>query len=106
MIQILKSRSTGQLDGFKKKKKTYLYAEYKRLALDLKTHRLKMKGQKQKFHVNIMKRKLGQQYFYKIDFKIKTINKRHTRALHNHKGVNPTRQCNIFEYLYIQHRSN
>lgn len=43
-----------------------------------------------------MKRKLGQQYFYKIDFKIKTINKRHTKALHNHKGVNPTRQCNIF----------
>ena len=38
MIQILQSRSKGQLDGFKKKKQnTYLYAKYKRLALDLKT---------------------------------------------------------------------
>lgn len=43
MIQILKSKKHRILDGLKKKK-TYLYAKYKRLALDLKESQAENEG--------------------------------------------------------------
>ena len=48
------------------KKKTHLYAAYKRHTSELKTHRLKVRGQKKIFYATETTRKWGQQYSYQI----------------------------------------
>ena len=57
------------------KKKTHIYAVYKRLTSDLGTHRLKVRGWKKIFHPNGNQKKAGVAILIsdKIDFKIKTI---------------------------------
>ena len=63
-------------EWIKKKNEIYLYAAYKRLTLDLKTHRLKVKEWKKIFHANVREKKIGTFLILdKIDFKTKIISK-------------------------------
>ena len=54
---MLQSKDTEWLIGYKNK--THLYAAYKRLTLELKIHRLKVRGWKTIFHANGNQKKAG-----------------------------------------------
>ena len=71
------------------------------------TYRLKVRGWRKIFHAHGNQKKTGVAILIsdKIDFKIKTINKRQGRTLHNDQGINPRRRYNNYKYLCTQHRS-
>ena len=66
-------KDTDWLNGYKKK--THIYAVYKKPTSDLKTHRLKLRGWKNVFHANRKQKKAEVAILIsdKIDFKIKKI---------------------------------
>ena len=68
-----------------KKKKTHIYAVYKKPTSDLKTHKLKVRGWKNTFHAKGKQNKAGVTIFIsdKIDLKIKKI------IRDNDQGINP-----------------
>ena len=70
------------------------------------TYRLKVMGQKKRFHANGNEKKAGVAILIseKIDFKIDYY-KRQRRALHNDQGINPRRSYNNCKYLCTQHRA-
>ena len=70
---MLQPKDTDWLNGYKNK--THIYAVYKKLTSDLKTHRLKVKGWKNIFHENGKQKKAGVAVLIsdKIDLKIKKI---------------------------------
>ena len=74
------------LDGYKNK--IHIFAAHKRLTSALKTHRLKMREWKKIFHANGNQKKAWVAILIKdkIDFKIKTLNKRKSRTYD--QGVN------------------
>ena len=57
------------------KNNTHLYVAYKKLSSDVRTHRLKVKGQKKIFSANGTQMKAGVSVLISdnIDFKIKTV---------------------------------
>ena len=71
------------------------------------TYRLKVKGLKKIFHANGNQKKAGIAIIIsdKIDFKIKTVNKRKGGTLHNDQRINPKRGYNNYKHLCTQHRS-
>ena len=70
---MLQPEDTDWLNGYKKK--THIYAVYKKPTSDLKTHRLKLRGWKNVFHANRKQKKAEVAILIsdKIDFKIKKI---------------------------------
>ena len=50
MDEMLQPKDTDWLNGYKNK--THIYEDYKKPISDLKTHRLKVQGWKNIFHVN------------------------------------------------------
>ena len=70
---MLQPEDTDWLNGYKKK--THIYAVYKKPTSDLKTHRLKLRGWKNVFHANRNQKKAEVAILIsdKIDFKIKKI---------------------------------
>ena len=70
---MLQPKDTDWLNGYKNK--THMYAVYKTLTSDLKTHRLKVSGWKNIFHANGKQKKAGVAILIsdKIDLKIKKI---------------------------------
>ena len=70
---MLQPKDTDWLNGYKNK--THMYAVYKTLTSDLKTHRLKVSGWKNIFHANGKQKKAGVAIFIsdKIDLEIKKI---------------------------------
>ena len=70
---MLQTEDTDCLNGYKNK--TCIYAAYKRLTLNLKTHTDKVRGWKKAFHKNGNQKKTGVAILAsdKIDFKIKTV---------------------------------
>ena len=70
---MLQPKDTDWLNGYKNK--THMYAVYKTLTSDLKTHRLKVSGWKNIFHANGKQRKAGVEILIsdKTDLKIKKI---------------------------------
>ena len=70
---MLQPEDTDWLNGYKKK--THIYAVYKKPTSDLKTHRLKLRGWKNVFHANRKQKKAEVAILIsdKTDFKIKKI---------------------------------
>ena len=68
---MLQPKDTDWLNGYKNK--THMYAVYKTLTSDLKTHRLKVSGWKNIFHANGKQKKAGVAILIsdKVDLKIK-----------------------------------
>ena len=72
---MLQPKDTDWLNGYKNK--THIYAVYKKLTSDLKTHRLKVKGWKNIFHAKGKQNKPGVAVLIsdKIDLKIRKISR-------------------------------
>ena len=72
---MLQPKDTDWLSGYKNK--THIYAVYKKLTSDLKTHRLKVKGWKNIFHAKGKQKKPGVAVLIsdKIDLKIRKISR-------------------------------
>ena len=70
---MLQPKDTDWLNGYQNK--THIYAVYKKPTSDLKTYRLKVRGQKDIFHANGRQKKAGVAILIscKIDHKIKKI---------------------------------
>ena len=70
---MLQPKDTDWLNGYKNK--THIYAVYKKPTSDLKTYRLKVRGQKDIFHANGRQKKAGVAILIsdKTDLKIKKI---------------------------------
>ena len=69
---MLQPKDTDWLNGYQNK--THIYAVYKKPTSDLKTYRLKVRGQKDIFHANGKGKKAGVVILSdKIDLKIKKI---------------------------------
>ena len=54
---MLQLKDTDWLNGYRNK--THTYAVYKKPTADLKTHRLKVRGWKNRFHINGKQKKAG-----------------------------------------------
>ena len=54
---MLQPKDTDWLNGYKNK--THIYAVYKKASSDLKTHRLKVRGWKNRFHASGKQKKTG-----------------------------------------------
>ena len=70
---MLQSKDTERLNGYKNK--TRIYAAYRVLTSDLKTHRLKVRGWKKVFHANGNQKKARVAILIsdKMELKIKTV---------------------------------
>ena len=78
---MLQPKDRDWLNGYKKK--TLIYAVYKRPTSDLGTYRLKMRGWKNIFYANENQKKAGVAILIsdKIDFKIKNVTRDKERQI-------------------------
>ena len=99
---MLQPKDTDWLNGYKKK--THIYAVYKKPTSDLKAYRLKVKRWKNIFHANGKQKKAGVPIFIsdKIDLKIKKI-KRDNKGHYIMIRDQSKRKHNNCKYLCTQH---
>lgn len=82
-----------------------MYAAFRRLTLDLKTHRLKVRGWKMIFHGSGKKARVAILISDKIDIKMKTVTRDKARHYRMMKGSIQIEDITTVNILWTQHSS-